>query len=83
MFDKLAQIKQLKELQDSLKDERVSVEENGVSLTINGKMQVEEITLNENLDKQDQGKALKECFNKAMKKIQMSVAQKMSGLYGN
>ncbi len=77
MFDKLKQIKQLKELQDSLKKEIIEVEENGVKIIVNGKMEVEEIILNESLSFEDQSSAVKKGINEAFKKIQMIAAQKM------
>ena len=39
MFDKLKQMKQFKELQDSLKNEVIEVEENGIKVIVNGKME--------------------------------------------
>ncbi|MCK4782017.1 YbaB/EbfC family nucleoid-associated protein [Candidatus Parcubacteria bacterium] len=78
MFDKLSQLKRLKELQDSLKDERVEVEKQGIKVIFNGKMEIEEIQLNSEFSKQEQEKILKDCFNEAIKKVQMAVAQKMS-----
>ena len=85
MFDQLKQLKQLKDIQDQLKKERMEEEKNGVRVVINGKMEIEEISLNPDLDKERQEKALKECINDAMHKIQMNLAQKMSkmGIGGN
>ncbi len=77
MFDQLKQLKQLKEIQDKLSQEKVEVEKDGVKLVMNGKMEVEEIFLNTALDADKQGGVVKDCFNDAIKKIQMSAAQKM------
>ncbi len=77
MFDKLKQIKQLKELQDSLKKESIEVENNGVKVIVNGKMEVESVTLNGNISIEDQEKAVKDGMNEAFKKIQTLAAQKM------
>lgn len=77
MFDKLKQIKQLKELQDSLKKESVEVEKNGVKIVVNGKMEVESVTLNDEISIQDQERSVKDAINEAFKKIQTMAAQKM------
>ncbi len=82
MFDKLKQIKQLKELQVSLKKERVEVERLGVQVIINGGLEVEEITINPSLSKEEQEKLLVDSINEAIKKIQVIAAQKMSGISG-
>lgn len=82
MFDKLKQLQQLKELRDSLSQEKEEVERKGIKVIINGKMEVEEIHLNPDLDKEEQEEVLKECINEAMKKIQMVVASKMSQMPG-
>ena len=75
MFKK---IKQLKGIKDSLSQEKVRVERNGVAVVIRGDMEVEEIELNQNLDIKEQEKLLRECFNEAMRKVQMMAAQKFS-----
>lgn len=77
MFDQFKQLKQLKEIQDKLSQEKVEVEKEGVRLVMNGKMEVEEISLNPEMSAEKQGKIVKECFNDAIKKIQMLAAQKM------
>jgi len=80
MFDKLRQLKELKDLQDSLSKERIEVEKDGIKVVVNGKMEIEEIHFAEGLPKEEQEKKLKDCINEAVKKIQMSVASKMSGM---
>jgi DNA-binding protein YbaB len=82
MFDKLKQLKQLKDLQDALSSEKVENENRGVKVTINGKMEIEQIQLNPELQKEEQEKALKDCINEAMRKVQMIAAQKMSQMGG-
>ena len=78
MFDKLRQLKQIKDIQDALKKEVVEIEKEGIKVQMNGKMEVEQITLNPALEKGEQEKILKECFNEAIKKIQMAAFQKIS-----
>ena len=77
MFDKLKQLNDLKKIQGELEQEETEVEKNGVKVVINGKMEVKEISLNEELTKEDQEEAVKDCINEAMKKMQMAAAQKM------
>lgn len=82
MFEKLKQIKQLKNLHDALSQEKAEVENRGVKVVVNGKMEIEEIELNAELNKEEQEKAVKICVNEAMKKVQMVAAQKMSQMGG-
>jgi len=80
MFDKLKQLKELKDLQDSMSKEKLEFEKNGIRVILNGKMEIEELTIPDGLNKEDEAKKIKECINDAMKKVQMSMASKMSGL---
>lgn len=80
MFDQLKQAKQLYKLQSELKKEKITVEENGVMITVNGKMEVDEVKLNPDISIEDQEKAVKSCFNEAMRKVQMVAAQKMQSM---
>jgi len=82
MFDKLKQLQQLKELRDSVAQEKEEVERKGIKVIINGKMEIEEVHLNSDLSKEEQEEVLKECINEAMKKIQMLLASKMSQMPG-
>jgi len=80
MFDKLKQLKQLKEMQEAIKKETVTVEREGIKITLNGNFEVEELELSSALPAQEQSDFLKQCFNEAVKKVQMNLAQKFSGL---
>ena len=80
MFDKLKQISELKKLQDKMKEEKIETVQNGVKIIMNGNFEVEEIVLNEELGPEDEAKALKDCFNRAVKDIQMKIAQNFSHL---
>jgi len=81
MFDKLKQLAQLKEMESKMKEERIVVENSGVKIVINGKLEIEEIALNPQLGLEEQQRIVKDCFNEAVRKIQMSMAQKFSGLF--
>ena len=78
MFDKIKQFKQLKDLQAALEEERVEIEKQGIKVVINGKLDVIEINLNSELNREEQEKILIECFNDAHKKVQMNMASKFS-----
>jgi len=82
MFDKLKQLKKLKDLQKSLGREKTDVEKNGIKVTINGNIEIESITLNPELDFSRQERVLKDCINDAVRKIQFTVAKKMQE-FGN
>ncbi len=85
MFDKIKQLKKLRDLQNELGKEKTIIEKDGTNIRINGKMEVEYIALNPELSKERQEKVLKDCFNDAVKKMQMKMAQQMQkmGNLGN
>lgn len=80
MFDKFKQLKQLRDLQKTLNEERVEIEKEGIRLVMSGKLEVIDIFLNPELDKETQERVLKECFNEAVRKVQMSMASKFSNM---
>lgn len=80
MFDKFKQIKQLKEMQEAMKKEEVTIEKEGIKITLNGNFEVVEINLNPDLSLEDQANFLKQSFNEAVKKVQTNMAQKFSGM---
>jgi DNA-binding protein YbaB len=84
MFDNLKKIQELKRMQDALKAERETVEKKGVSVTVNGGMEVERITLNSALDQEETEQVLRQCINEANKNIQKRIAKMMmdSGMGG-
>jgi DNA-binding protein YbaB len=82
MFEQLKQIKKLQEIQNALKQEKIEGEKNGVKIFMNGKLEVEDVVLNPDLQIGDQEKAVKDCINDTMKKVQMTVAKKMQSMGG-
>lgn len=80
MFEKLKQIGKMREIQKSLKDEEVEVEKKGVKIVVNGNLDVVSVALNAELEKEEQEKLLKDCFNEAMSKIKISMAQKFQSM---
>ena len=83
MFDKLKQINELRKIKDALEKERKTIEKDGVSVTVNGKMEMEDLKLNPEMDIKSQEIIIKECFNQAMKEIQKEAAQKMFNMQNN
>ncbi len=82
MFDKFKQLKKLKDMQDSLSSVKSTANENGVKVTVNGKMEVINVSLNEDLDKSKQEKALKKCINEALDDVKKQASKQMKGQFG-
>ena len=82
MLDKLKQLNELRNLQKELKKEMVEIEKDGTKVLINGNMEIQNITLNSELDKPDQEKVLVKCINDAVKQMQMKMAKMMQGMGG-
>lgn len=79
MFDNLKKLAELKKMQDSFKKERATTEKNGVSITINGNLDIEDIKLNPELGIEEQQKVLKDCLNDAKQSMQKKLAQNLMG----
>ncbi len=77
MFDKFKDLAKLKQVQDSFKKERLTFDDRGVEVTINGNFEVESIKLNPELSLEEQQEVLKHCLNKAREDIQKTLAKKM------
>ena len=73
MFDQLKKLQELKKMQESFKQEKVSVEKRGVSVIINGNFEAVDIQLNPELSISDQQDVLKRCFNEARENIQKEI----------
>ena len=80
MFDQLKQLQQLREMKNALEKESKEVEQEGVKVLVNGKMEIEGIKLNPELSVERQEELVKACFNQAIKEIQKEVAQKMMSM---
>lgn len=84
MFDKLQQLKKLKQLRDQamemqkvLRAETIVVEENGVRVVMTGDQQLQELSVNG----EDQHKVA-EVLNKALKESQKVAAKKLQEMGG-
>jgi len=64
-------------MQDSFKKEKLTFEDRGVLVTMNGNFEVEEIKLSKELSVEEQQEVLKYCLNKVREDIQKTLAQKM------
>jgi len=86
MFNKLKQFKDLrsqaKTMQNALAEEEISIEKNGISLTINGNFEITKFTIANDLPKEKQEKIIKNIFNEAIKKVQKIMARKMQEMGG-
>ncbi len=82
MLDKLKQIKQLREMQGILAKEEVDCEKRGVKVVMNGKMEILEIKFNPEFSMEEQEKAVIDCVNETIKKLQRTLALKMQGMGG-
>lgn len=66
-------------MQGEFKKEKLTYEDKGVSVTMNGNFEIEEIKLNPALSIEDQQAALKKALNTARENIQKTLAKKMMG----
>ncbi len=86
MFNKLKQFKDLrnqaKTMQNALAQETITEERNGVKISLNGNMEITELVLNPDLSVEEQTRAIKSCFNDALKKTQRLMAKKMQEMGG-
>ncbi|MDD2274589.1 MAG: YbaB/EbfC family nucleoid-associated protein [Candidatus Pacebacteria bacterium] len=82
MFDKLKDLKKLKDLESALGKEMIEKEKNGVRVIINGKSEIVSILLNLELDKEKQEQSLKDCINDASREAKMLMARKASEITG-
>lgn len=82
MFDKLKQLNELRKMKNVMQAETAESERNGVRVKINGDFTVEEVFVSPEAMNSDLAKNLKHCFNDAVCKMQMIMAQKFSGMMG-
>jgi DNA-binding protein YbaB len=77
MFDDIKKIQDLKRMQDMIKVARETAQRKGISVTVNGAMEVERITLNPTLETREAEVALAQCINEANKNLQKKLAKIM------
>ncbi len=82
MFDKFKQLKQLKDFESSLRKQTVTKEKNGITITLNLKMDILDIKLNPELEISEQEKKLKDCLNDAMNEAKLEMAKQAQAMGG-
>jgi DNA-binding protein YbaB len=86
MFNKLKQFKDLrnqaKTMQNALAQESVTLEKNGIVLTINGNLEITNLKIENDLSKEKIESTMKDLFNDAVKKVQRIMAEKMRQMGG-
>jgi DNA-binding protein YbaB len=82
MFDKLKDLKKLKDLESALGREKIERERDGIKVIINGKSEIMSIILNPDLDIKKQEESLKNCINDASRDAKMLMAKKAAEITG-
>ncbi len=86
MFNKLKQLKDLRDqakvMQTALSGEKVVAEKHGVTVEMNGNMEVLNITISPDLARENIASATREAVNDAVKKTQQVMAKKMQEMGG-
>jgi len=82
MFEKIKKIKQLRDIQKSLKEEKVEMEKDGLRIVLNGKLELLELNLNPEKSFSEQEEILKQLFNQAIREIQVKISHKLSQFSG-
>lgn len=86
MFSKLKQIKELRDqakvMQNVLGKESVTETKSGISMTMNGNMEITELKIESEKDKSALEKDIKDCANETIKKVQRLMAKKMQEMGG-
>ena len=86
MFSKLKQIKDLRDqakvMQNALGKENVTESKGGITMTMNGNMEITEIKVEGELSKQSLEQDFKSCANETIKKVQRLMAKKMQEMGG-
>lgn len=82
MFNKMKQIKQLKDFESSLKKQTIAKEKDGIKVTLNLKMEILEIKLNPELEIETQEKKVKECINDALNSAKLEMAKQAQAMGG-
>ncbi|EKD24367.1 MAG: hypothetical protein ACD_81C00037G0004 [uncultured bacterium] len=80
MFDSFKQLKQLKELQSAIQQEEVTVERDGVTISMNGAFEVKKVTISEDIAAAKLEGIMKDTFNDAVKKAQQAIAGRFAAM---
>lgn len=80
MFDKLKDLKKLKDLDSALAKEMIEKERDGIKVVVNGRGDVESISLGGDFERQE--KILKELLNSASQEAKMKMARRAAEITG-
>lgn len=73
MFEKIRELKRLKELEKILEREKEVFEKNGILVVLRGNLEIEKIEIKKELSKEELEKAIKDCLNFALKENQKKI----------
>ena len=86
MFNKLKQLKDLrsqgKKMQNALSGEVITAEKNGLKITMSGNMEITNVAITSDLDKNSMENAIKNAVNDVIKQTQRIMAKKMQEMGG-
>lgn len=79
MFEQLRDLKKAHEMQKAFAQEKHTVEQSGIKVTVNGNLKVEEIIISSQVQQAELGPLLTELINQAFQEIQRRLAQQLMG----
>jgi DNA-binding protein YbaB len=82
MFDKLKDLKKLRDLDCALAKEQFETEKEGIKITINGRGEIISIFLNPDLSKEKQEQILVSAINEVCGQAKMAMAKKAAEISG-
>ncbi len=86
MFEKLKQIKEIRDqakvIQAALSGETITADKAGITVVMDGNMNVKEVKLSKEMTKEEIEKHMPEAFNDVIKKTQKVLAEKMRAMGG-
>jgi DNA-binding protein YbaB len=82
MFDKLKDLKKLNVLDSALSKEMIEKEKEGIKIVVNGRGDLESVSLNNGLEKEKQEQVLKELINDASREAKMNMAKRAAEITG-
>ncbi len=77
MFEQLKNLKKAQEMQRIFEQEKHSVESEGVMVTVNGNLRIENISIDSSVEKGKIGSILTDLINQAFREIQQKLARKI------
>ncbi|MFA5013684.1 MAG: YbaB/EbfC family nucleoid-associated protein [Candidatus Paceibacterota bacterium] len=82
MFDKLKDLKKLRDLDCALAKEQFETEKEGIKIIINGRGEIISIALNPDLGKEKQEQVLVDAINDVCREAKMAMAKKAAEISG-